>query len=249
MNKTVIITGGTTGIGKATALKFAKNGYNIVTTSRNDEKIKKFLEEFKQAGYEATVYNVDVTKEEQVEKLIADTVAKFGSIDVIVNNSGIAGEPKFFAQTSKDNMRNMVETNVMGLYYGMRYGILQMLKQENKGTIVNLASIAGLNGIEYAGEYGATKHAVVGMTKGAAIEYATSGIRINAVAPGAILTDILNDVIASGQLTAEDLGSIHPMKRPGTVEDIANAIYFLASDECPFMTGVILLVDGGYSAR
>ncbi|TDQ25752.1 SDR family NAD(P)-dependent oxidoreductase [Tenacibaculum caenipelagi] len=249
MSKTVIITGGTAGIGKATALKFAENGYNIVTTSRSNEKAKKFLDEFKQAGYEATVYNVDVTKEEQVEKLISDTVEKYGSVDVLVNNSAIAGEPKIFAQTSKNNMRNMVETNVMGLYYGMRYGILQMLKQEKKGNIVNLASIAGLNGVEYAGEYGATKHAVVGMTKGAAVEYATSGIRINAVAPGAILTDILNDVIASGQLTKEGLGNIHPMKRPGTVEDIANGIFFLASDECPFMTGTILNIDGGYNAK
>jgi len=249
MKKTVIITGGTAGIGKATALKFAQNGYNIVTTSRNEEKGKKFTEEFKQLGFDVTVYQVDVTNEDQVEKLITDTVEKFGSVDVLVNNSGIAGEPKFFAQTSKDNMRNMIETNVMGLYWGMRYGILQMLKQPTKGKIVNLASIAGLNGIEYAGEYGATKHAVVGMTKGAAVEYATSGITINAVAPGAILTDILNDIIASGQMTAEDLGAVHPMKRPGTVEDIANAIYFLSSDECPFMTGAILPVDGGYNAQ
>lgn len=166
MKKTVIITGGTAGIGKATALKFAQNGFNIVTTSRSEEKANKF-----------------------------------------------------------------------------------MLKQPTKGKIVNLASIAGLNGIEYGGEYGATKHAVVGMTKGAAVEHATSGITINAVAPGSILTDILNDVIASGSMTAEELGTIHPMKRTGTVEDIANAIYFLSSDECPFMTGVILPVDGGYTAR
>lgn len=120
MKKTVIITGGTAGIGKATALKFAQNGYNIVTTSRNEEKGKKFTEEFKQLGFDVTVYQVDVTNEDQVEKLITDTVEKFGSVDVLVNNSGIAGEPKFFAQTSKDNMRNMIETNVMGLYWGMR---------------------------------------------------------------------------------------------------------------------------------
>ncbi|MCE7054688.1 SDR family oxidoreductase [Algoriphagus sp. AGSA1] len=249
MKKTVIITGGTAGIGKATALKFAQNGFNIVTTSRSEEKANKFMEEFKQLGFEATVYKVDVTNEDQVEKLISDTVEKYGSVDVLVNNSGIAGEPKFFAHTSKNNMRDMIETNVMGLYWGMRYGILQMLKQPTKGKIVNLASIAGLNGIEYGGEYGATKHAVVGMTKGAAVEHATSGITINAVAPGSILTDILNDVIASGSMTAEELGTIHPMKRTGTVEDIANAIYFLSSDECPFMTGVILPVDGGYTAR
>ena len=249
MNKTVIITGGTSGIGKATALRFAREGYHVVTTSRSEEKKERFLKEFSDLGYEATVYNVDVTDEAQVEQLIQDTVAKYGHLDVMVNNSGIAGEPQIFGQTSKDNMRNMVEVNLMGVYYGMRYALLQMLKQEQKGKIVNLASIAGLNGIQLAGEYGATKHAVVGMTRGAAVEYATTGIRINAVAPGAVLTEILDDVIASGQLTKEDLGAIHPMKRPGTVEDIANAIYFLASDECPFMTGAILPVDGGYDAN
>ena len=249
MNKTVIITGGTSGIGKATALRFAREGYHVVTTSRSEEKKERFLKEFSDLGYEATVYNVDVTDEAQVEQLIQDTVAKYGRLDVMVNNSGIAGEPQIFGQTSKDNMRNMVEVNLMGVYYGMRYALLQMLKQEQKGKIVNLASIAGLNGIQLAGEYGATKHAVVGMTRGAAVEYATTGIRINAVAPGAVLTEILDDVIASGQLTKEDLGAIHPMKRPGTVEDIANAIYFLASDECPFMTGAILPVDGGYDAN
>ena len=244
MNKTVIITGGTSGIGKATALRFAREGYHVVTTSRSEEKKERFLKEFSDLGYEATVYNVDVTDEAQVEQLIQDTVAKYGRLDVMVNNSGIAGEPQIFGQTSKDNMRNMVEVNLMGVYYGMRYALLQMLNQEQKGKIVNLASIVGLNGIQLAGEYGATKQSVVGMTRGAAVEYATTGIRINAVAPGAVLTEILDDVIASGQLTKEDLGAIHPMKRPCTVEDIANAIYFLASDECPFMTGAILPVDG-----
>lgn len=145
-------------------------------------------------------------------------------------------------------MRNMVKTNIMGVYYGMRYALLEMLKV-GSGSIVNLASIAGLNGIPFAGEYGATKHAVVGMTKGAAIEYVTSGIRINAVAPGAILTDILKEAIESGAVTKETLEEIHPMKRLGTVEDIANGIYFLASDECPFMTGVVLPIDGGYTAQ
>lgn len=147
---------------------------------------------------------VDATKEEEVKNLIKTIVDTYGKLDVLVNNSAIAGEAKYFAQTSPNNMRNMVETNIMGVYYGMRYALLEMLKV-GSGSIVNLASIAGLNGIPFAGEYGATKHAVVGMTKGAAIEYATSGIRINAVAPGAILTDILKEAIESGAVTKETL--------------------------------------------
>lgn len=248
MSKIVIITGGTKGIGKATAIAFAKKGYQVVVTSRDIERGNAFEAGMKNLGYSVECRQVDVINEDEVENLINDVVKKYGKLDVMVNNAGIAGEPKIFAETSKNNMRNMVETNIMGLYYGMRYSILAMLKTGG-GSIVNLASIAGLNGLVYAGEYGATKHAVVGMTKGAAVEYATKGIRINAVAPGAVLTEILDDVIASGAMTKDDLGAIHPMKRPGTVEDIANAIVFLAGDDCPFMTGVVLPVDGGYNAQ
>lgn len=246
-HQTVIITGGTTGIGRATVEKFAQHGYNVVVTSLSAERGQAFEHEMKAKGYRVECRQVQITDESQVEALIKDVVAKYGKLDVLVNNAGIAGEPKYFAQTSKDNMRNMIEVNVMGVYYGMRYAILEMLKTGG-GKIVNLASIAGLNGIALAGEYAATKHAVVGMTKGAAIEYATQNIRVNAVAPGAVLTEILDDVIKSGTMSEEDLGAIHPMKRPGKVEEIANAIYFLASDEAPFMTGVVLPVDGGFSA-
>lgn len=247
MTQTIIITGGTTGIGRATVEKFAQNGHNVIVTSRSAERGQAFENEMKAKGYRVECRQVQITDENQVEALIKDVVAKYGKLDVLVNNAGIAGEPKYFAQTSKDNMRNMIEVNVMGVYYGMRYAILEMLKTGG-GKIVNLASIAGLNGIPLAGEYAATKHAVVGMTRGAAVEYATQNIRINAVAPGAVLTEILDDVIKSGAMTEADLGAIHPMKRPGKVEEIANAIYFLASDEAPFMTGVVLPVDGGFDA-
>lgn len=142
----------------------------------------------------------------------------------------------------------MLDTNVMGVYYGMKYAIIEMLKTGG-GTIVNLASIAGLNGLYATAQYNASKHAVVGLTKGTAIDYAQQGIRINAVAPGAIKTDILKNAIASGTYDVSSIEAIHPMNRLGEVEDIAKAIYFLASDENTFMTGTILNIDGGYNAK
>ncbi len=248
MKKTVIITGGTTGIGKATALHFAKNGYNVVVTSRNADKEAAVLSEFKENGVEVTFYPLDVTHENQVESVIIKTVEKFGKLDSIVNNSGISLGNALLGETVADDLKQMLETNVMGVYYGMKYAINAMLKTGG-GTIVNLASIAGLNGLYATAQYNASKHAVVGLTKGAAIDYATKGIRINAVAPGAIRTSIFQGAIDSGMYKIEDIEGIHPMNRLGEVEDIAKAIFFLASDENSFMTGTILNIDGGYNAK
>ena len=248
MKKTVIITGGAIGIGKATALHFAKNGYNVVVTSRNKDNEKKVIEDFKQHGVDVTFYPLDVTKEEQVKNGIEKTVKKFGKLDCIVNNAGISLGNALLADTESGELKQMFDTNVMGVYYGMKYAIKEMEKSGG-GTIVNLASIAGLNGIAYATQYAATKHAVVGLTKGAAIDYATKGIRVNAVAPGAIKTSIFQGAIDSGAYSEESIAAIHPMQRMGEVDDIAKAIYFLASDENKFITGSILTVDGGYDAK
>ena len=141
-----------------------------------------------------------------------------------------------------------LDTNVLGVYYGMKYAIRAMLKTGG-GTIVNLASIAGLNGLIYTAQYCATKHAVVGLTKAAAIDYAQQGIRINAVAPGAIKTDILKHAIDAGAYDEKGIAAIHPMNRMGEVQDIALAIYYLASPDNKFLTGTILNVDGGYNCR
>ncbi len=248
MIKNVIITGATTGIGKATAIRFAKEGYRVIITSRSQERGQSFAEELTSQGYQAVSYQVDVVKADEVKELIEDVVKQYGTLDVLVNNSGIAGEYAFFSETSENNMREMVEVNLMGVYYGMRYAIQEM-KKVGKGNIVNLASIAGLNGIEGAGEYGATKHAVVGMTKGAAVEHGPNGIRVNAVAPTAVMTDILQNAIDAGYPVEEDMLSKQPLKRIGQVEDIANAIYFLASDEAALITGVTLPVDAGFTAK
>ena len=248
MTKTVIITGGTTGIGKATALHFAKNGYNVVVTSRNADKEASVIANFKQNNADVTFFVLDVTDEEQVVSVISKSVQKFGKLDAIVNNSGISLGNTILAETESNDLKQMLETNVMGVYYGMKHAIKEMLKTGG-GTIVNLASIAGLNGLYATAQYNASKHAVVGLTKGASIDYAQQGIRINAVAPGAIKTDILKNAIASGTYDVSSIEAIHPMNRLGEVEDIAKAIYFLASDENTFMTGTILSVDGGYNAK
>jgi NAD(P)-dependent dehydrogenase (short-subunit alcohol dehydrogenase family) len=248
MKKTVIITGGTTGIGKATAVKFAQNNFNVVVTSRNAAKEPELKEEFKQQGLEVYCEVLDVTDEKQVTEVIEKTVAKFGKLDVIVNNSGISLGNAVLADTESGELKQMLDTNVMGVYYGMKYAIKEMLKT-GSGAIVNLASIAGINGLYATAQYNASKHAVVGLTKGAAIDYAQQGIRINAVAPGAIKTDILKNAIASGTYDVSSIEAIHPMNRLGEVEDIANGIFFLASEENKFLTGTILTIDGGYNAR
>jgi len=248
MKKTVIITGGTTGIGKATAIKFAQNNFNVVVTSRSAAKETELTNEFKQLGLEVYFKVLDVTNEMQVKEVIEKTVAQFGKLDVIVNNSGISLGNAVLADTVSDELKQMLETNVMGVYYGMKYAIKEMLKTGG-GAIVNLASIAGINGLYATAQYNASKHAVVGLTKGAAIDYAQKGIRINAVAPGAIRTDILKNAIASGTYDVSSIEAIHPMNRLGEVEDIANGIFFLAAEENKFLTGTILTIDGGYNAK
>lgn len=247
--KTVIVTGGSTGIGKATAIAFSKKGYNVVISGRNESTGKRAAEEISSGETVCVFVKTDVRKEEEVIHLIDETIKTFGQLDAIVNNAGIAGEQRgFLADSTSENLRELLDTNVMGLFFGMKHGIKAMLKTGG-GSVVNLASIAGANGIPYAAQYCASKHAVVGLTRAGAVEYATQGIRINAIAPGAIKTEILRDAIDSGSYSEESIAALHPMNRMGNVEDIANGIVYLASDESLFMTGNILFVDGGYHAK
>lgn len=248
MKRTIIITGGTTGIGKATALHFAKNDWNVVVTSRSEEKGNAFVAEARSEGFEITFFALDVTQEEQFAQVVEQTVAKFGKLDSIVNNSGISLGAALLADTETQEFKQQIDTNILGVYYGMKYAIRAML-QTGGGTVVNVASIAGLNGLPYTAQYAATKHAVVGLTKAAAQDYATQGIRINAVAPGAIKTDILKHAIEAGAYDEKSIAAIHPMNRMGEVQDIALAIYYLASPDNHFLTGTILSVDGGYTSK
>ncbi|MCM3340485.1 glucose 1-dehydrogenase [Paenibacillus sp. MER TA 81-3] len=248
-NKVALITGATGGIGKATAMTLARKGAQVVISGRRAESGNEVMEEIVAQGGDALFVLCDVNKEEEVQRLIETTVSQYGQLNILVNNAGISLETVPLAQADGNNFQQMLQTNVMGVFYSMKYGIQQMLQQDQGGAIVNLASIAGLHGMPYTGPYTATKHAVVGLTKTAALEYATNNIRVNAVAPGAIKTDIIAKSIDHGTFDEDMINRMHPMMRMGHPQEIANGIIWLCSDEASFTTGSILNIDGGFNAR
>ena len=246
--KVAVITGGATGIGKSTAVFLARKGIKVVISGRREAVGQKAIEEIRAQGGDAAFIAADVDNETQVSQIIGFAVKKYGRLDLAVNNAGISNETKTIGDSDPAKFQAMLQTNVMGVYLCMKYEIQQMLKNGG-GSIVNLASIAGLNGIPYAGPYAATKHAVVGLTKSGALDYATQNIRINAVAPGAIKTDIIAGSIAQGQYNEGTISAMHPMARMGNAEEIAHGIAWLLSDEASFVTGQILNIDGGFQAK
>ena len=247
MKRTVIITGGSSGIGRGIALKFLQNNYNVVITSRKADQKDAIIKYYTDQGCDApTLMIVDVTKEDQVRNLVEETVNKFGKVDVFVNNAGMTTGEGPIGDSKTEDFITTINTNLLGVYFGMKYAIKAMLKSGG-GQIVNVASFLGIRAAANTPFYTATKHAVVGLTKATAIDYATKGIRVNAVAPGAIKTEIFQKAIAAGRVTEESLANICPMKKMGEPKDIANAVYFLASPDNTFLTGSILTVDGGLS--
>lgn len=247
-NQVALVTGGATGIGKATALKLASQGISVIISGRRQELGNAAVVEIAavaQGGAEVRFIQNDVSDEAAVKAMIDGIVAEFGRLDMAVNNAGIFNEYCSLDQSSTQHFRDMLDINVVGLYFCMKYEIAQMRKQ-GQGAIVNLASIAGLNGILWGGTYAATKHAVVGLTKSAALDHAAEGIRVNAVAPGAIRTDIIADQLNNN---LAELEAMHPMHRVGKPEEIANGIFWLLSGQSSFVTGHILNVDGGFQAK
>lgn len=247
-NKVALITGGATGIGKATALKLASQGVSVVISGRRQEVGVAAVAEIAavaQNGAKVRFIRNDIIEETSVKSMIEQIVSEFGHLDMAVNNSGTYNEAASLDTSNTQNFRDMIDVNVLGVYYGMKYEIEQMRKQSS-GAIVNLASIAGLNGVPMTGTYCATKHAVVGLTKASALDHAAEGIRINAVAPGAIRTNIIADQIEAYEPA---LAAMHPIGRIGKPEEIANAIAWLLSDEASFVVGHILNVDGGFQAK
>ena len=246
--KIALVTGGASGIGKATALELARQGVTVVISGRNTEKGAMAVQEIKAAATgqaQVRFESCDVTDEAAVQGLIGKVVQDFGRLDMAVNNAGIYNESATIDQSDTQNFRDMLETNVLGVYYGMKYQIAQM-KQQGSGAIVNLASIAGLNGVPWTATYCASKHAVVGLTKAAAVDHAAEGIRINAVAPGAIHTDIIAAQIEAAEA---ELDAMHPIGRMGQPEEIAQGIVWLLSQNSGFVAGHILNIDGGFQAK
>ncbi len=249
-----LITGGATGIGKETAKLLAVKGVTVVISGRREavgiaaaDEIRALAKSVGAAGDVSFVRN-GVDDEEDVSRLIESIVDRHGRLDLAVNNAGVSTENKALSESDTPAFKAMLETNVLGLYYSMKHEIRQMQRQGG-GSIVNLASIAGLNGIAWAATYAATKHAVVGLTKSSALDHATQNIRINAVAPGAIRTEMIAGQIALGQYDEATIQAMHPMGRMGLPEEVACGICWLLSDEASFVTGHVLSIDGGFSSK
>src|SRR5216684_748400 len=242
----VLITGGLTGIGRATALAFAKEGAQLVVSGRRDEEGQKLVTEIRKNGADAEFIRADVRREEDVCNLIDKTVERFGRLDVAVNTAGTEGVPGPITEQTADSYAATFDTNVLGTLLSMKHELRVMLPQKN-GSIVNISSTYGHTGAPGASVYSASKHAVEGLTKSAALEAAGTGVRVNAVAPGPIETAMLNRFTGTAERKAGLVAGV-PLQRAGEPDEIANAIVFLASDRSSFTTGQVLPVDGGESA-
>jgi NAD(P)-dependent dehydrogenase (short-subunit alcohol dehydrogenase family) len=243
----VLITGALTGIGRATALAFAREGARLVVSGRRDEEGRKLAAELEKLGAEAEFVRSDVRHEAEIRSLVDKTVARFGRLDVAVNNAGTEGTPGPLTEQTVETYAATFDTNVLGTLLSMKHELRVMVPQGH-GSIVNVSSTYGRSGAAGASAYVASKHAVEGLTKAAALEVAESGVRVNVVAPGPIETGMLNRFTGTAEKKAALVGGV-PVKRVGKPEEIAQAILFVASDKASFMTGASIAVDGGKLAR
>jgi NAD(P)-dependent dehydrogenase (short-subunit alcohol dehydrogenase family) len=246
--QTVLITGALTGIGRATAVAFAREGANVVASGRNEQAGRQLVAELRALGAKAEFVTADVTDEAQVRSLVSKALEHFGRLDVAVNNAGVEGSLGPIADQSAANYRATFDTNVLGTLLGLKYELAVMQKQGG-GSIINLSSIAGRVGMAGASVYVASKHAVEGLTKTAALEVAAQGVRVNAVAPGPVETAMLTRFTGGSDQAKAGLLDMMPAKRGATPEEIAQTIVFLASDKARFLTGQSIAVDGGYTAQ
>ena len=243
----VLITGALTGIGRATALAFAKEGARIVISGRREEEGNKLVAELRKLGAEAEFVHSDVRHEEEVRVLLEKTIARFGRLDAAINCAGTEGTPGPVTEQTAETYAATFDTNVLGTLLSMKHEMRVMLAQ-GSGSIANVSSTYGRTGGAGASIYAASKHAVEGLTKSAALEAASSGVRVNIVAPGPIETGMLNRFTGTAERKAGLVASV-PLNRVGRPEEIANTIMFLASDKASFITGASYLVDGGKAAR
>jgi NAD(P)-dependent dehydrogenase (short-subunit alcohol dehydrogenase family) len=248
--KVALVTGGGSGIGRAAALAFAEAGAKVVVSGRREAEGFETIALIKKAGGQGTFVRGDVSNEADVEKLVAQTVKTYGRLDAAFNNAGIEGEiGKPTHEQSVANYRSVMDINVLGVLLAMKHEIGAMLKNGG-GSIVNNASVGGLVGFPGVSVYVASKHAVLGLTKTAALEYAKQGIRVNAVSPGGIETPMLNRFTGGpGTDFSNQLAGMHPIGRVGRPEEIAEAVVWLCSDKASFVSGVSLAADGGFTAQ
>lgn len=246
LNKTAIITGGSFGIGKATALAFASKGANVVIADIIED--HETLELIKKSGGNAIFVKCDVSKASDVKKMIDAAISSFGTIDFCFNNAGIEGISALTHECTEENWDHTIDVNQKGVWLCMKHQIPVMLIQ-GKGVIVNNASVAGLVGFQNLPAYVASKHAIIGLTKSAALEYAKKGIRVNVVCPGVIKTPMIDRFTGNNKEVEKQFENQEPIGRLGQPEEVANAVIWLCSDQSTFVTGVTLPVDGGWVAQ
>lgn len=243
--KVALITGAASGIGKSTALLFAKNGASVLLTDVDEEKGKELVDEIKDAGGKAFFVKADASKPEDSEKSVEEALSHFGKLDIAVNNAGIGGEKAPVGEYEIEDWDKVIGINLSGVFYGMRYQIPAML-ENGKGSIINVASILGDVGFANSAAYVAAKHGVLGLTKSAALEYSAKGVRVNSVGPAFIKTPLLDDLDKD---LLDELVKAHPIGRLGEPEEVAELFLWLAGDRASFATGAYYPIDGGYLAQ
>ncbi len=246
-NKVVLITGATSGIGKASALAFAKAGAKVVVSGRREAEGKAVVAEIKAAGGEAIFVQADVAKEAEVKALVDQTVAAYDRLDVAFNNAGVEWMGPL-TEVSEVDYRRVFDINVWGVVTSMKYQVAAMLKTGG-GSIINTSSVAGHTSMGGISLYNGAKHAVEGLTKSAALEFAQQGIRVNSVAPAMIQTDMVDRFVGGDAEQLKQFAALHPIGRIGQPREIAEPVLFLASNAASFITGTSLMIDGGWLAR
>jgi NAD(P)-dependent dehydrogenase (short-subunit alcohol dehydrogenase family) len=247
--KVALVTGGGSGIGRATAIAFAREGAQVVIGNRNVDRGEETVSMIRETGGTASFRRTDVLIAAEVEALVEHALKTYGCLDVAFNNAGIEGDVKpTLVDHTEASFDAIMGVNVKGVWLSMKYEIPQMLKTGG-GAIVNCSSVAGVIGFPGIGIYSASKHAVIGLTKAAALEYSAQGIRINAVNPAVIDTEMVDRLADGMNMKKEDMTTFHPIGRLGRVEEVAEAVLWLCSDKASFVTGHSMMVDGGFTAR
>ena len=245
--KVALVTGAGSGIGRAAALAFARTGAKVVLGNRNADRGTETADLIQQAGGQATFLRTDVAQADDVAALVAHAVTTYGRLDVAFNNAGIEGEMAPLLEQTEENYQQVMDINVKGVWLSMKCQIAQMLKHGG-GAIVNNASVLASVGVPGGAIYVASKHAVLGLTKSVALDYAKQGIRINAVSPGAIETKMIERMTGTDE-ARDRMIRLHPIGRMGQPEEIAEAVVWLTTDAASFITGQELRIDGGFTAQ